>query len=86
MYSIFYTGSLIDTVLFLFVYSCKELSFGSGKDLSWQPSTDSDSVNKQILISYVRAEAAQHALSLKEQLSELGFSVYLVSFDELHET
>ena len=65
---------------FSYICSCKELSFVSSKDLSWQPSTDSDSVNKQILISYVRAEAAQHALTLKEQLSALGFSVYLVSF------
>ena len=36
------------------------------------------SCSKQVLISYVRAEAAQHALDLKEELSHLGFSVYLV--------
>lgn len=35
---------------------------------------------KQILISYVRAEAAQHALRLKQELSALGFTVYLVSY------
>ena len=34
---------------------------------------------KQILISYVRAEAAQYALRLKEFLTDDGFSVYLVS-------
>jgi hypothetical protein len=34
---------------------------------------------KQLLLSYVRAEAAQHALLLKEELSQLGYSVFLVS-------
>ena len=34
---------------------------------------------KQILLSYVRAEASQYALQLKEELMHLGFSVYLVS-------
>ncbi|XP_060076948.1 uncharacterized protein LOC132556554 [Ylistrum balloti] len=55
------------------------LSFRSVKDISrclespepWTPSS------KQILISYVRAEAAQHAVELKNQLSALGCSVYL---------
>ncbi|KAL8600513.1 hypothetical protein ACOMHN_005007 [Nucella lapillus] len=32
---------------------------------------------KQLLISYVRAEAADYALQLKIKLAELGFSVYL---------
>ena len=34
---------------------------------------------KQILISYVRAEASQYALDLKQELEALNFSVYLVS-------
>ena len=33
---------------------------------------------KQLLISYVRAEAANYALHLKAKLAELGYSVYLV--------
>ena len=33
---------------------------------------------KQLLISYVRAEAADYALHLKIQLAEMGYSVYLV--------
>ncbi|EDV20851.1 uncharacterized protein TRIADDRAFT_60787 [Trichoplax adhaerens] len=36
-----------------------------------------DNSEKEILISYVRAEAALHALSLKEEFEKLGFSVYL---------
>ncbi|XP_076364339.1 uncharacterized protein LOC143253817 [Tachypleus tridentatus] len=34
-------------------------------------------VAKPILISYVRAEAAAHAVNLKQELCNLGFSVYL---------
>ena len=34
---------------------------------------------KQILISYVRAEASQYALDLKQELENQNFSVYLVS-------
>jgi hypothetical protein len=37
------------------------------------------SKHKQILISYVRAEAAEHAVRLKKSLNGLGFSVFLVS-------
>lgn len=33
---------------------------------------------KPILISYVRAEAAQYALDLKQELVKQGFNVYLV--------
>lgn len=33
---------------------------------------------RPILISYVRAEAAQYALDLKQELVTMGFSVYLV--------
>ena len=33
---------------------------------------------KQIMISYARQEAADHALKLKESLIKKGFSVYLV--------
>jgi len=35
--------------------------------------------SKQVLISYVRAEAAEHALRLKRSLARLGFDVFLVS-------
>jgi len=35
--------------------------------------------SKQILISYVRAEAAEHALRLKHSLTGRGFDVFLVS-------
>ena len=35
--------------------------------------------SKQILISYVRAEAAEHALRLKRSLTRSGFDVFLVS-------
>ena len=31
------------------------------------------------MVSYARQEAAKHALDLKKQLVERGFSVYLVS-------
>lgn len=34
---------------------------------------------KQILISYVRAEASEYALDLKAELENLNLSVYLVS-------
>ncbi|KAL4232102.1 hypothetical protein ACF0H5_009678 [Mactra antiquata] len=58
----------------------KELSFSSGKDVCRQLSsdcTDGTCTAKQILISYVRSEAAQHALRLKQQLISHGLSVYL---------
>ncbi|ESO96823.1 hypothetical protein LOTGIDRAFT_231659 [Lottia gigantea] len=59
----------------------KELTFCTSKDNTYKSSCSSvESVSipsKQLLISYVRAEAAQHALDLKQQLSSLGFSVYL---------
>ncbi|XP_053407823.1 uncharacterized protein LOC123547580 [Mercenaria mercenaria] len=58
----------------------KELSFHSGKDVFRQLSsdtTDGSSTHKQVLISYVRSEAADHALRLKEQLTALGLTVYL---------
>lgn len=38
-----------------------------------------DNLVKPILISYVRAEAAQYALHLKQELVSLGLTVYLVS-------
>ncbi|XP_061171783.1 uncharacterized protein LOC133181268 [Saccostrea echinata] len=60
----------------------RHLSFRSSKDLERVSPADSSVGDvtgsvKQILISYVRAEAAQHALRLKQELSALGFSVYL---------
>ncbi|XP_078312301.1 uncharacterized protein LOC111099612 isoform X1 [Crassostrea virginica] len=60
----------------------RHLSFRSSKDLERISPADSSvgdvtAAVKQILISYVRAEAAQHALRLKQELSALGFSVYL---------
>lgn len=36
-----------------------------------------DNLVKPVLISYVRAEAAQYALDLKQELVSMGFSVYL---------
>lgn len=36
-----------------------------------------DDLGKPLLISYVRAEAAQYALDLKKELVQMGFSVYL---------
>lgn len=60
----------------------RHLSFRSSKDLERISPADSSVGDvtgsvKQILISYVRAEAAQHALRLKQELSALGFTVYL---------
>ncbi|XP_013086938.2 uncharacterized protein LOC106071400 isoform X1 [Biomphalaria glabrata] len=59
------------------------LSFTSSKDIDRKP-TDETAVrtpvqqdSKQLLISYVRAEAAEHAVNLKRKLTEIGFSVYL---------
>ncbi|XP_014662779.1 PREDICTED: uncharacterized protein LOC106805611 isoform X2 [Priapulus caudatus] len=58
------------------------LTFRSGKDAArssagGEPCQSCDDDGKEILISYVRAEAAHHAVCLKEELSALGFSVYL---------
>ncbi|KAJ8317746.1 hypothetical protein KUTeg_005650 [Tegillarca granosa] len=59
----------------------RHLSFRDSKDLDRCQVADSSVGNiqyaKQILISYVRADAAHHALDLKQELSLLGFSVYL---------
>lgn len=41
---------------------------------------------KCIMVSYARQEAAQHALNLKQELVERGFSVYLVSEPHLNVT
>ncbi|KAG1660946.1 hypothetical protein GQR58_021785 [Nymphon striatum] len=40
-------------------------------------------VAKPILISYVRAESAQNALEVKKELTDLGFSVYLVKLADV---
>ncbi|CAC5403742.1 unnamed protein product [Mytilus coruscus] len=56
----------------------RHLSFRTSKDLDRNQIADSSVTDeKQILISYVRADAAHHALTLKQELSSLGFSVYL---------
>ena len=61
------------------------LSFTSGKDAPLMgsplaPVTEGGGPHgKQLLISYVRAEAAEHAVLLKDKLTQMGFSVYLVS-------
>ncbi|XP_041370245.1 uncharacterized protein LOC121384084 isoform X2 [Gigantopelta aegis] len=65
----------------------KELSFSDiDKDHGWLgydeasnccSSCDVTGSAKQLLISYARADAAEHALNLKEELSHLGFSVFL---------
>ena len=83
-------------VLYRCIYYCyytcirrkRHLSFRSSKDLERISPADSSvgdvtAAVKQILISYVRAEAAQHALRLKQELSALGFSVYLVGLSAL---
>lgn len=41
--------------------------------------TNNSQPAKQILISYVRAEASEYALDLKSELENLNLSVYLVS-------
>ncbi|OWF48276.1 hypothetical protein KP79_PYT17162 [Mizuhopecten yessoensis] len=66
---------------------CKRPRFMGSSPLSFRSVKDSSRClespqggavsSKQILISYVRAEAAQHAVELKNQLSDLGCSVYL---------
>ncbi|XP_063433668.1 uncharacterized protein LOC134715430 isoform X1 [Mytilus trossulus] len=56
----------------------RHLSFRTSKDLDRNQIADSSMTDeKQILISYVRTDAAHHALILKQELSSLGFSVYL---------
>lgn len=68
----------IDSIFIFF--STRHLSFRTSKDLDRNQIADSSMTDgKQILISYVRADAAHHALILKQELSSLGFSVYLVS-------
>ncbi|KAL5016779.1 hypothetical protein ScPMuIL_006368 [Solemya velum] len=61
--------------------SCSKLSIESRQESA--DSTGSLDAGKQILISYARAEAAEHALSLKHELSSLGFSIYL-DVHEIH--
>ena len=59
----------------------KQLTYNSSKDQDRQISVDEKVTfqPKQILISYVRSEAAQHAVDLKVKLVELGCtSVFLV--------
>ncbi|XP_033756585.1 uncharacterized protein LOC117339220 [Pecten maximus] len=66
---------------------CKRLKLQGSSPLSFRSVKDSSRClespqagelrSKQILISYVRAEAAGHAVELKNQLSALGCSVYL---------
>lgn len=59
------------------------LSFTSSKDIDRKsadvtaPSPQVNQDHKQLLISYVRAEAAEHAINLKRKLTDIGFSVYL---------
>ncbi|BFZ01270.1 hypothetical protein BsWGS_04309 [Bradybaena similaris] len=59
------------------------LSFTSSKDIDHQSSDNSVTGNpivsnsKQLLISYVSAEAAEHAVNLKRRLTRLGYSVFL---------
>ena len=61
------------------VDSTRHLSFRTSKDIQRKEMADSSMTDeKQILISYVRAEAAHHAIALKQELSSLGYSVYLV--------
>lgn len=64
----------------------RQLTFGTGKDevrhVHEINSVDGGERNsKLILISYVRAEAAEHALNLKAELTKLNLSVFL----DIHE-
>ncbi|XP_067144072.1 uncharacterized protein [Centruroides vittatus] len=54
----------------------RSISVRRGKDYR-RGFTGKELVAKPILLSYVRAEAAQYALQLKNELCTLGFSVYL---------
>jgi hypothetical protein len=58
------------------------LTYHSSKDVGRRTSQEEEVENHgklhQILISYVRAEAAQHALDLKKALTDIGYTVYLV--------
>ena len=58
----------------------KQLTFQSSKDLDRRTSIEATLTSdpKQVLLSYVRTEAAQHALLLKQELTRLGYSVFLV--------
>ena len=58
----------------------KQLTFQTTKDKGRYGSHEATSAfePKQVLLSYVRVEAAQHALQLKQQLTRLGYSVFLV--------
>lgn len=82
-----YVSSIILVIILIFNFqkfidifdSTRHLSFRTSKDLQRKEIADSSMTDeKQILISYVRAEAAHHAIALKQELSSLGYSVYLV--------
>ncbi|XP_064630200.1 uncharacterized protein LOC135489044 isoform X1 [Lineus longissimus] len=63
----------------------RQLTYHSSKDVGRRTSQEVEVENHgkmhQILISYVRAEAAQHALDLKKALTDIGYTVYL----DIHE-
>ena len=56
----------------------RQLTFRRAKDLDHRNGSH-DTRQRQILLSYVRAEAANHALLLKDELLKHGYSVYLVN-------
>ncbi|XP_013786054.2 uncharacterized protein LOC106470075 isoform X1 [Limulus polyphemus] len=57
-------------------------SISLNRNLIYQQSHSTEG-SKHILISYVRAESAHHAVDLKRQLKDMGFSVYL-DIDEIY--
>ena len=64
--------------------SLRQLTFRSSKDVDRIVGSRNNSDTqlcepKEILLSYVRAEAAHHAITLKQELNQLGFQVFLVS-------
>lgn len=68
------------------ISALKQIEFQSSKDADRRISVETapSSGKKQLLLSYVRSEAAQHALLLKEELTHLGFSVFLVCLSAGH--
>lgn len=64
--------------LILCTFSIKQTTSRSIKKEKLLRFKQKTSLGKPIMLSYARQEAAQHALDLKRQLVNLGYSVYLV--------
>ena len=59
-------------------YKCNLPCIDENRPAPVTTSCDDNARSRQILISYVRAEAAEHALRLKHSLTHRGFDVFLV--------